>query len=363
VDPVITIDLIPADDSKLWLDSLKRCGEYDTYDLPSYHILSSDWEKGEPHLFSYREHDRQSALPFIVRRISDLKGFEYFPYSDASSVYGYPGILTNVRQDEPKSASFRSGFQAALLNQLRSINCVSLFVRSNPLLDNNWLFDGLGERVSLGQTVAINLKQSEAQQLKHMTKGHRYDIRKARAKGITVKKDTKFKHLDDFIDMYNDTMSRARAGAYYSFPKQYYLNCKRLLGNSLHLFVAEKEGENVSAALFLTCKKIVQYHLSGTPDRFIELSGAKVIIDTVRRWAVQNGYTWLHLGGGVGSKEDSLFRFKAGFTKKRLSFEIVKITSMPVEYEYLCEHRRQLVNHIVENSQISTFFPFYRIPV
>ena len=303
------------------------------------------------------------ALPFVVRRISDLQGFESFPYSDASSVYGYPGILTNVRQDEPNAALFRSGFQAALCNQLRSINCVSLFVRSNPLLDNNWLFDGLGERVSLGQTVAINLKQSEAQQLKHMTKGHRYDIRKARAQGITAKKDTEFKHLDDFIGMYNDTMSRAGAGANYLFPTQYYLNCKRLLGSSLHLFVAEKEGEIVSAGLFLTCKKIVQYHLSGTPDRFIELSGAKVIIDTVRRWAVENGYAWLHLGGGVGSEEDSLFRFKAGFSKKRLLFEIGKITSMPAEYDYLCEHRRQLVNHIVENSQAFTFFPFYRIPV
>lgn len=363
METTITTNLVSADDSKTWLDILKRCGEYDTYDLPGYHVLSADREKGQPYLFSYREHDRQTALPFVVRCISDLKGFESFPYSDASSLYGYPGILTNVRQDEPNAASFRSGFQAALFNQLRNINCVSLFVRSNPLLDNNWLFDGLGERVSLGQTVAINLKQSEAQQLKHMTKGHRYDIRKARAQGITVYKDAEFKHIDDFIDMYNDTMSRAGAGAYYLFPTQYYLNCKRLLGNSLHLFVAEKEREIVSAALFLTCEKIVQYHLSGTSDRFIELSGAKVIIDTVRRWAAENGYAWLHLGGGVGSKEDSLFRFKAGFSKKRLSFEIVKITSMPDEYNRLCGHRKQLVSHIIENSQASTFFPFYRIPV
>jgi hypothetical protein len=66
---------------------------------------------------------------------------------------------------------------------------------------------------------------------------------------------------------------------------------------------------------------IVQYHLSGTEGRALELSQLKILINCARRWATRRGATVLHLGGGVGSAQDSLMHFKPGFSDRRHFFK------------------------------------------
>ena len=47
----------------------------------------------------------------------------------------------------------------------------------------------------------------------------------------------------------------------------------------------------------------------------------KLMLHFVRTWAKDRGLRRLRLGGGVGGKEDSLYRFKAGFSTDRHAFE------------------------------------------
>lgn len=355
--------LIPVDDQEQWNDALKSCGEYDTYHLPEYHLLAREQKEGIPFLFFFQDAGCFAAFPFLLRQISDVEWLEDSPSFDVTSVYGYSGILTNIENGSINAENFRNGFQKALLDILHDRQVIAFFTRQNPLFQTSWLFHGMGDVMAMGNTVAIDLAQSIHEQDKNMTKGHRYDIRKARESGVSAYEDKEFKRLDDFILIYNETMKRNGALEYYFFSKSYYDELTRCLGNRLKIFVAEKDGVLVSASLFLVTGKIIQYHLSGTPDKYLSYSGAKVILDEVRRWGASQGYKWLHLGGGLGSQEDSLFRFKSGFSKSRFPFEIIKAIIEPQAYAKLVAQK----NHWIESNgylkQSGNYFPTYRAPV
>ena len=355
--------LIPVDDHDQWIDALELCGKYDTYHLPDYHLLAKEQKEGTPFLFFFQDEGYFAACPFLLRQISDVQGLEDSQSFDVTSVYGYPGIVTNIENGSINSENFRRDFQKALLHILTDKQVIAFFSRQNPLFQTSWLFRGMGDIQAMGKTVAIDLTQSMHEQEKNMTKGHRYDIRKAKESGIFAYEDKEFDKLDDFILIYNETMKRNGAMEYYFFSKSYYNELKRSLGNKIKLFVAEKDDVLISASLFLVTGKIIQYHLSGTPDSCLRYSGAKVILDKVRRWGASQGYKWLHLGGGLGSMEDSLFRFKSGFSKLKFSFEIIKAIIEPQIYDELVVQKNHWIESCGYEKESDNYFPNYRAPI
>ncbi len=360
---MLNYKLIPIDDKDQWNHALQLCGKYDTYHLPEYHLLAKEQKEGTPFLFFFQDEGYFAALPFLLRQISDVQGLENAQSFDVTSVYGYPGIVTNIENGSINSETFRRDFQKTLLHILTDKKVIAFFTRQNPLFQTSWLFQGMGDIQAMGKTVAIDLTQSTHEQEKSMTKGHRYDIRKAKESGIFAYEDKEFKRLDDFILIYNETMKRNGALEYYFFSKSYYNELKRLLGDKIKLFVAEKDGMLISASLFLVTGKIIQYHLSGTPDRCLSFSGGKVILDEVRRWGASQGYKWLHLGGGLGSMEDSLYRFKSGFSRSKFSFEIIKAIIDPRIYNKLVTQKKHWIESHDYEKNSDDYFPDYRTPI
>ena len=76
------------------------------------------------------------------------------------------------------------------------------------------------------------------------------------------------------------------------------------------------------------------------------------MIDAACDWAGGLGARWMHLGGGVGGAEDSLFRFKAGFSPRRHRFETWRWIVDPHAYERRCRHANVGADE--------SFFPAYR---
>lgn len=355
--------LIPIDDYEQWINALELCGIYDTYHLPEYHSLAKKQKEGNPFLFFFQNEEYCAAFPFLLREISAVMGLDDVRSYDVTSVYGYPGVVSNIKDSSIDAAAFRNDFQKTFISVLHDMQAIAFFTRQNPLMQTSWLLDGIGEIMALGKTVAINLTQSNHEQEKNMTKGHRYDIRKAKESGVIAYEDKEFKRLSDFILIYNETMKRNNAIDYYFFSKEYYDVLKKSLGDKIKLFIAEKDCALIAASLFLFTGKIIQYHLSGTPDQYLTHSGAKVILDEVRRWGAIQGYEWLHLGGGLGSEEDSLFRFKAGFSKFRFSFEIVKSILEPQIYKELVNKRTHWIESYGYKKISNNYFPDYRSPI
>ncbi len=360
---MIRFKLIPIDQQENWGKVLQQCGRYDIYHGPQYHRVSQLMGEGAPYIFTYQNQNRWAALPFLLRPVSEVKGLESFSANDATSVYGYSGVLSNVQPNDENAVAFRSGFQEALHQALKQKNIVSLFTRLNPLIDTQWLLDGLIDVAPLGPTVAINLTQSLEDQEKAMNQRVRRDLRKAIKAGVTIEEDTSFARIDEFIAIYNETMRARNAQEFYFFPKQYYLHLKTMLGDDARLYFAELNGDVISTALFFTSGDIIQYHLSGTPSHQRKYSGLKLIFDAVRRWGTENGYACFHLGGGVGAARDSLLDFKAGFSKTRYDFGIAKMILDPQLYSVLNRARQLYENRTGCVVLSENFFPRYRRPV
>ena len=98
----------------------------------------------------------------------------------------------------------------------------------------------------------------------------------------------------------------------------------------------------------------MNYHLSGTAEQFIRDAPSKLAIDAARIWAVENAVETLHLGGGVGGSDDSLFRFKSGFSRSWAAFRSVRIITMPEQYRRIAQSQL--------GKPSDEYFPAYRRP-
>jgi lipid II:glycine glycyltransferase (peptidoglycan interpeptide bridge formation enzyme) len=225
------------------------------------------------------------------------------------------------------------------------------------------LLDGLGEHQFGGDTVSINLSATPAEQRAHYHGTTKNRINRLARSGVTCALDIEQRHLPEFIALYHETMRRVKAEQSYFFDPTYFTDLATALGPVLKLFVAKRPGgEVIGAGLFTLCDGIVEYHLGGTLDTALKLSPTVLIFETVRQWAIQNRAHTFHLGGGVGGKSDSLFQFKARFSRQRHKFVTWRWIVAAEAYHEL-SLQKQLWNSDRGLRAISaSFFPAYRCP-
>jgi lipid II:glycine glycyltransferase (peptidoglycan interpeptide bridge formation enzyme) len=249
----------------------------------------------------------------------------------------------------------------ALTDLWRSDRAVCAFSQLHPLLENNRLFPAARPPQLDGQTVSIDLARPPLEIWRGYRRSLRYDIRAARATGVALEEDGDLRHLGDFSDLYRETMSRNAADPGYLFGYEYFLGLFRRLGGNAHLMTACYEGRLIGGAIFVACEDLLQYHFSATAADSLHHSPAKLLLDEIRLWGQARDYRVLHLGGGRGSRSDSLFCFKAGFSPRRHAFYTWRSVLEPSVYQELSAVRRREAleaGHGCEGS----FFPLYRSP-
>ena len=104
-------------------------------------------------------------------------------------------------------------------------------------------------------------------------------------------------------------------------------------------------------------KGIVQYHLSATHSAYLRHAPSKLMLVTCRNYFQEIGAERLHLGGGLGGAEDSLYRFKAGFATDTHVFCVAQIVHDQRTYEELVRTKKE---RQLEKSNSEDFFPAYR---
>lgn len=356
------MEIVPANNAKRWQDILDRIGQYDTYHLASYHSLAMATDEGNGYLFCHAEGDCIVACPFLVRSVDSIPGLEQVGagWKDATSVYGYPGPI--VSQAARNNSAFLARFEELLLATAKELKLVTMFSRLNPIFENHQHTQGLGEIAGLGETVWIDLMETAENQWKGYRESHRYEILKAQKQGLRVCWGFDSQSVESFYRLYIQTMRRAQAKPYYFFPRAYFEQLKDALGEQLLLGCAEFQGTICSGALFLLTGKVMQYHLSGSDPGFGKLAPAKVVLDEARLLGKARGAKVLHLGGGVGSSEDNLFKFKAGFSPLRSKYYVWKCIVEPEMYMTLVQARRNESGNS-ESDATHNFFPLYRSEV
>jgi hypothetical protein len=338
----LRIDLLSTQDN-LWERILERCA-HDIYHLPGYCRVSAREDGGLAQAMLVQRGADGLIIPFVRR---ELPGGLW----DGTSPYGYCGpVWTSSVNRDHLDDMFRTA-----LRSLQEDGCVSLFVRMHPGINGQWpeLPTQPTTRSGSSETVCIDLTRSDREIWSDTASGHRNEINRAGRRGYSVVVDHEAVHLYDFARLYRANMAALGARSYYYFDDKYFQDIYRTLGSNLSLIAVMHEGNLVGGALFTSCGDWLQYHLSASDPSHRAASPAKLVIDARRRWGQQQGYRWLHLGGGRGGAADSLFRFKAGFSSLRLTFRTAGFILRSRDYADLMLEKR-----VIDGAQ--SYFPAYR---
>jgi hypothetical protein len=324
------VRFVGADDWA-WVAALEAC-EHDVHHRPAWALAASLVDDGEPRAAVVEEGGSiRCLIPLLVRQLDAGRW-------DAVSPYGYAGPVfpADLRPHERRDA-----VDAAAL-AMGGHGCVALFLRLHPVLDEGWS-DGVDGVRDHGQTVSIDLSIDDVEFRRGLRTGHRGDIDRAIRDEVRVE----FNLASDsagaeavarFRTLYDATMERVGADVSYRFPDAYYSQLLHGLGDDLMVVLArDLDDVPVAGALFTTepSSGIAQYHLSGSAGGS-GLQATKLLIATAREVLRGRGLDVLHLGGGRGAEEDSLYRFKAGFSGRRHRYRSLRRVLDQGEYERRC---------------------------
>ena len=342
------LSVFTIEQAQKWDEIVKSFKEYDIYYLNGYVKAFQIHGDGEPILFFY-EDDMCRGINVVMKRDVALdkhfKGkIEKDKYYDFATPYGYGGWLiegngTKKLFDEYEKWCIDNGI-------------ISEFVRFHPVLKNQIYSDNNYKVIALGETVAIDITDKENIWANFNSK-NRNVIRKAINNGIQIKKGLSKELLDAFTEIYNKTMEKDNADEYYYFRKEFYYSILNDLKDNATVFYAELNEKIIAASIIIYANKRLNYHLSGSLRDYQNLAPSNLLLWKVAEWGNEIGCATFHLGGGVGSEEDSLFKFKKAFYRGELCrYHIGKKIFNKEKYDYLLKIRDEITT--------SGYFPEYR---
>jgi hypothetical protein len=332
---------------------------HDVYHLPEYlEFATRHQEPGRPVAVVVEQDAQRLLMPLIVRTIPDALGGGG-QAADAVSPHGYPGPLVSAAPG-PVSEAFVDRAATSLKEALRAHGIVSAFIRLHPLFPLPMgSLTRHGTVVDHGDAVAIDLALSADELWRQTRSDHRRGIHKARRLGLTVRVDDGWERLDDFVPIYLQSMDRLGAAPHWRLSRAYFADLHASLGGHMHLCVAEDGDRLAGGALLSEVDGVVEYHLAGTADSYIEFSPSKSIVHFARTWAKERGNRVLHLAGSL-RRGDSLSYFKIGFSPLQAPVLSWRLICDAEAYEALGARWSRRSGSVADAPD--GYFPTYRRP-
>jgi len=324
-----------------WDPLLAQLGCGDVYVTRGYLAGARLLDPGDPLLLHLREEGGDVVFAALLREVPS-GGL------DVTSPYGYGGPIA-VGADPPVARFYeRYGEWCAR----RGI--ISTFLRFHPLFENAAQAQGAVMLERLGRTVSWQLDGGD-DLLAGVHPTHRNKVRKALRAGAQVELVERPTDLSEFAALYGATMTRLEAAGYYRFPEAYWASLCTELPDRLVRVDVRVEGTLVASALFLSGPRWLHYHLAATSDAGRSCGASNLLLLEAAQYGRERGFELLHLGAGLGGREDSLFEFKAHFAPGRGLREL---------YVGKAVHDRDRYLTLVRDEELSFdgFFPAYRRP-
>lgn len=350
----MALTVYTVEQAEQWDAVVRSFKEHDIYWLSGYVKAFQIHGDGEPLLFHY-EDDLTRGITVVMKR--DVGRDERFKgkvpegrYYDFATPYGYGGWIIEGNDTR--------GLFQAYAQWIENNGIISEFVRFHPMVKNHEECKCFYEVIQLGEVVHVDLSNTETIWNNIISK-NRNMIRKAIKNEVRIYNGRFPEIYEKFRVIYNGTMDRDGAEEYYYFGKPFYKSLLDDLPDNAQVFWAEKDGTVIAASIILAANGRMNYHLSGSLREYSSLAPTNYLLYRVALWGNANGYKTLYLGGGVGSGEDSLFKFKRAFYKGELNrFYIGKKVFDIEKYDALC--RLINIESHGDNVKESKFFPEYR---
>lgn len=341
------IQLFDMTQRKEWDNVVRSFAEYDVYYLSGYVRAFEIHGDGNPQLLYYEENGLRAIYVYMKRKTAFEGMF------DSITPYGYGGVLFEGDTSEENL----NAFWAAYVEKMRELNIVDNFVRYHPVLANAIPMKVVSDVIDLGKTVAFDLESPDVIWDNIVSK-NRNMIRKAEKNGIEIHHAHDLELFKDFIRIYNATMDKDKAEEYYYFGEEFYKSIHEDLDGHYEMFYATYEGKIIAMSIILFANKQMHYHLSGSMLEYRNLAPSNLLLYKAAVWGSEQGFKTFHLGGGVGSGEDNLYKFKAAFNRNSdYQFSIAKMVFDQEKYDALVEERAARNPKFDRESK---FFPLYR---
>lgn len=341
------IQIFDISQSQEWDSVVRSFQEHDVYYLSGYVRAFQIHGDGEPQLLYY-EQDGLRAIYVYMKRQTAVEG-----WYDSITPYGYGGVLFEGDMSEENLKAFWEAY----VQKMKDENIVCNFVRYHPVLANAVPMKEVSDVIDLGKTVSFHLDSPEVI-WQNIVPKNRNMIRKAEKNGVEIHHAADMALFEDFVRIYNATMDKDNAEEYYYFGEDFYKSIHEDLDGHYEMFYATYEGQIIAMSIMLFANKQMHYHLSGSVLEYRNLAPSNLLLYKAALWGCEHGYKTLHLGGGVGSGEDNLYKFKAAFNRESdYQFSIAKMVFDQEKYDALVEERA--VRDTSFNRE-SKFFPLYR---
>lgn len=307
--------------------------------LEKFNILQKDVYYLEEYVKLY-ENDQSKALCIVCTKGNDILLMPFLRgsvegYFDYETQYGYGGPITN--------SSDQKWIDDALHNMaeyFKDNNYLCGFIRFHPLINNAVFCRNVMNVYDDRYTAAILTdKSSEDIWDSQISSKNRNMIRKAQKSGLSYKAEHEFESFDDFIALYNATMTRIGADSFYYFDKSYYEVFREKLKEHAFLGTVRLDGKLICSAIFMYDEGgYGHYHLEGSDHTYKSLGANNLLLWESACHMHELGVCKLHLGGGNSSSlDDPLFKFKKAFTDNLEQFSIGKEIYNPKAYNDICK--------------------------
>ena len=277
-----------------WDAVLRAAGVTDVYYSHGYVAAAAALVDAEPVLLRLAGGAGDVFLACLLRREP----------VDVVTPYGYGGpVGAGV---DPPLAAFPAAYEAWCERR----GAISSFLVFHPLLGNAGSPASAGfRRSALAGTVAWPLTGPDL--LAAMHRHHRRLVRRARAARYEVEIEPAPAELDEFVCVYEQSMRRAGASPFYFFERSYW---DALLAAVKLVRVDVREGGRLMASVLgIGEPPWLHYHLGGAADAARGTGASHLALYSLAAWGSERGYATLHLGGGVGGREDTLLEYKLRF--------------------------------------------------
>lgn len=341
------IKIYNISEAKDWDCVVRSFSEYDVYYLSGYVKAFQIHGDGEPQMFFFEKNDLRGIYVYMKRK-TVIEGV-----FDSITPYGYGGFLIEGNSSEDKMKSLWAAYE----RKMNEENIIDNFVRYHPVLANAMPMKSCSDVIDLGKTVAIDLSSEDVIWTNIHSK-NRNMIRKAENNGVVIKHGQGMDLLDKFIKIYNATMDKDKAEEYYYFKREFYESINEDLKDNYEMFWAEYDGKIIAMSILIFANGRLNYHLSGSDIEYRNLAPSNLLLYKAAMWGCEKGMKTFHLGGGVGSGVDNLFKFKIAFNRfSDYQFSIAKQVFDTGKYDELVSIRAQEKEGFDPKSK---FFPLYR---
>ncbi|MGV3055335.1 hypothetical protein [Streptococcus hyovaginalis] len=211
---------ITLDNSDLWNTIIQQFNDIDIYYTPEHAKLYKIHGDGEPILIYYFDDHIRAINVVMVRDLADsglFSNLEKGELFDLSTPYGYGGLIIQGQKNEKSLYNLKQEY----LEFCRENNFITEFVRFHPILNNALYLKNLYDVKKIGPSVSIKLDSMELFEANYESSNRR-NLKKAIKNDISVHISNDPVLIDEFMDIYKETMDKDNATDYYYFGREYY---------------------------------------------------------------------------------------------------------------------------------------------